>query len=89
MAMVIGVRFKRAGKVYFFDPGENEIHAGGAVIVEKMFSWPGLGLVTMNAITGRDYPVIMGVCLLSAVVVLAANLLTDIVYALVDPTIQY
>ena len=62
---------------------------GGAVIVEKMFSWPGLGLVTMNAITGRDYPVIMGVCLLSAVVVLAANLLTDIVYALVDPTIQY
>ena len=34
MAMVIGVRFKRAGKVYFFDPGENEIHAGGAVIVE-------------------------------------------------------
>ena len=62
---------------------------GGAVIVEKMFSWPGLGLVTMNAITGRDYPVIMGVCLLSAVVVLAANLLTDIVYALVDPTIKY
>lgn len=62
---------------------------GGAVIVEQMFSWPGLGLVAMNAITGRDYPVIMGVCLLSAVVVLAANLITDLVYALVDPTIQY
>ena len=62
---------------------------GGAVIVEQIFSWPGLGLVAMNAITGRDYPVIMGVCLLSAVVVLAANLLTDIVYALVDPTIKY
>lgn len=62
---------------------------GGAVIVEQIFSWPGLGLITMNAITGRDYPVIMGVCLLSAVVVLAANLLTDIVYALVDPTIRY
>ena len=62
---------------------------GGAVIVEQMFSWPGLGLIAMNAITGRDYPVIMGVCLLSAVVVQAANLLTDIVYALVDPTIQY
>ena len=62
---------------------------GGAVIVEQIFSWPGLGLITMNAITGRDYPVIMGVCLLSAVVVLAANLLTDIVYALVDPTIKY
>lgn len=62
---------------------------GGAVIVEQIFSWPGLGLITMNAITGRDYPVIMGVCLLSAVVVLAANLITDIVYALVDPTIKY
>lgn len=62
---------------------------GGAVIVEQIFSWPGLGLVAMNAITGRDYPVIMGVCLLSAVVVLVGNLLTDIVYALVDPTIKY
>lgn len=62
---------------------------GGAVIIEQIFSWPGLGLVTMNAITGRDYPVIMGVCLLSAVVVQVSNLLTDIVYALVDPTIKY
>lgn len=62
---------------------------GGAVIIEQVFSWPGLGLITMSAITNRDYPVIMGVCLLSAVVVLAANLLTDVVYALVDPTIKY
>lgn len=62
---------------------------GGSIIVEQIFSWPGLGLITMNAITGRDYPVIMGVCLLSAVVVLASNLITDIVYALVDPTIKY
>ncbi|MBQ8201944.1 MAG: ABC transporter permease [Clostridia bacterium] len=62
---------------------------GGAVIVEQVFSWPGLGLETFSAITSRDYPVVMGVCLLSAVVVLAANLLTDIIYALVDPTIRY
>lgn len=61
---------------------------GGAVIIEQVFSWPGLGLMTMSAITSRDYPVIMGVCLLSAVVVLIANLITDILYALVDPTIQ-
>ena len=59
---------------------------GGAVIIEQVFSWPGLGLMT--AIMGRDYPVIMGVCLLSAVVVLVSNLITDILYALVDPTIQ-
>ena len=62
---------------------------GGAVIVEQLFSWPGLGLMTMSAILSRDYPVIMGVCLLAAVVVLAANLVTDILYALVDPSIQY
>ena len=61
---------------------------GGAVIIEQVFSWPGIGLMTMSAITARDYPVIMGVCLLSAIVVLLANLITDIVYALVDPTIS-
>lgn len=61
---------------------------GGAVIIEQVFSWPGLGLMTMGAIINRDYPVIMGVCLLSAVVVLLANLLTDLLYAAVDPTIQ-
>ena len=61
---------------------------GGAVIIEQVFSWPGLGLMTMTAIMGRDYPVIMGVCLLSAVVVLVSNLITDILYALVDPTTQ-
>ena len=61
---------------------------GGQVIIEQVFSWPGLGLMTMSAISNRDYPVIMAVCLLSAIVVLAANLLTDILYALVDPTIQ-
>ena len=61
---------------------------GGAVIIEQIFSWPGLGLMTMSAISNRDYPVIMGVCLLSAIVVLIANLVTDILYALADPTIQ-
>jgi peptide/nickel transport system permease protein len=62
---------------------------GGAIIIEQVFSWPGLGLMTMSAIINRDYPVIMGVCLMSALVVLAANLITDIIYALVNPTIKY
>lgn len=62
---------------------------GGAIIIEQVFSWPGLGLMTMSAIINRDYPVIMGVCLMSAIVVLFANLLTDILYAIIDPTIQY
>ena len=62
---------------------------GGAVIVEQLFSWPGLGQVTWDAVLTRNYPVIMGVCLLSAVVVLLSNLMTDILYALADPTIKY
>ena len=62
---------------------------GGAIIVEQVFSWPGLGLMTMTAIMNRDYPVIMGVSLVAALVVLLGNLLTDILYAVVDPTIQY
>ena len=49
---------------------------GGTVIVEQIFSWPGLGLMTMSAILKRDYPVIMGVALMAAVVVLVANLPT-------------
>lgn len=61
---------------------------GGAVIVEQVFSWPGLGLMTMSAIISRDYPVIMGVCLLSAIVVLIGNLVTDILYAWINPTIE-
>ncbi len=61
---------------------------GYSIIVEQVFSWPGLGLMTMNSIISRDYPVIMGVCLLSAILVLLANLITDILYAVVDPTIQ-
>lgn len=62
---------------------------GGAIIVEQVFSWPGLGLMTMTAIVNRDYPVIMGVSLVTALVVLFGNLLTDILYAVADPTIQY
>lgn len=62
---------------------------GGAIIVEQVFSWPGLGLMTMTAIINRDYPVIMGVSLVAALVVLIGNLLTDLLYAVVDPTIQY
>jgi peptide/nickel transport system permease protein len=61
---------------------------GGSIIIEQIFSWPGLGLMTMNAILQRDYPVIMASCLLSAVVVLAANIITDILYAVADPTVQ-
>lgn len=61
---------------------------GGSVVVEQVFSWPGLGLMAMSAISSRDYPVIMGVCLMTAVVVVLVNLITDILYALANPTVR-
>jgi peptide/nickel transport system permease protein len=62
---------------------------GGSVIIEQIFAWPGLGQMTMTAVLARDYPVVMAVCLLSAVTVLATNVLTDILYAIVDPSVRY
>lgn len=61
---------------------------GGSIIIEQIFSWPGLGMMTMSAIISRDYSVIMAMCLLSAVVVLISNLVTDILYAIADPTVK-
>ena len=62
---------------------------GGAIVTEQIFQWPGLGRLTIVAINQRDYPILMAVTILSAVVVLLANLLVDIMYAVVDPRIKY
>jgi peptide/nickel transport system permease protein len=62
---------------------------GGAVITETIFQWPGMGLLAMRAVNARDYPLILGVIIVTALMVLAANLITDIVYAIVDPRIRY
>jgi peptide/nickel transport system permease protein len=62
---------------------------GGAVVTEQIFSWPGIGRLTVDSIMTRDYPVLMGLNLMSAVMVLLASLITDILYALADPRIKY
>lgn len=62
---------------------------GGSVIIEMIFQWPGIGLMFINAVTGRDSPVIMGYVLMSASIVLASNLLTDVAYGWLDPRIRY
>jgi peptide/nickel transport system permease protein len=62
---------------------------GGAVITEQVFSWPGIGQLTMASIMSRDYPTLMALNLIAAVMVLASNLLTDIVYSIADPRIKY
>ena len=61
----------------------------GAIVTETIFSWPGMGRLFIDAVNGFDYPVLMGVLVITAVVVVAANLLADILYAVVDPRISY
>jgi peptide/nickel transport system permease protein len=61
----------------------------GAVIIEGIFSWPGMGLLAFQAAADRDYPLILGVVMLVAVITVLFNLLADISYALVDPRIRY
>ena len=60
----------------------------GAIVVETVFNWPGLGRLAFEAVMRRDYPTILGVLLFSAIVVLVMNQITDLVYRLIDPRIQ-
>ncbi len=61
----------------------------GAVIVERVFAWPGIGRFAVDAISRRDYPVIMGTVLIFATTFVIINLLLDILYVYVDPRIRY
>ncbi|MCV2370404.1 ABC transporter permease [Roseateles oligotrophus] len=60
---------------------------GGAVFVETVFSWPGMGTLFLDGIESRDYPLIMGITLFMALAILLVNLLTDILYSWIDPRI--
>ena len=62
---------------------------GGSAITEKMFAWPGIGALMIEAISNRDQPLIMGVALVISVFVMCANILLDIVYGLLDPRVTY
>ena len=62
---------------------------GGAIITEQIFSWPGIGQLTMESVMSRDYPTLMGLNMFAAVVVLCVNLLTDVAYSFADPRIRY
>ncbi len=61
----------------------------GSVILEQIFTWPGMGRLFFEAITERDYPTIMGLTLMFSVLTLLGQLLADILYAVVDPRISY
>ena len=61
----------------------------GALITETIFSWPGLGRLTIQAIFARDYPLVQGCILAIALTYILINLCTDVVYSAVDPRIRY
>jgi peptide/nickel transport system permease protein len=61
---------------------------GGAAITETIFGWPGMGRLAVDAAFRRDYPVVMGVTVLFAVVVIVANLLVDVLYCYLDPRVK-
>lgn len=60
----------------------------GAILTETVFGWPGLGSAFVSAISARDYPVVQGVFLFAAIVVVLANFLTDLAYAVADPRVR-
>jgi peptide/nickel transport system permease protein len=62
---------------------------GGAAVVETIFTWPGLGLLTVRAVVQQDYPIVMGTVILTGIATLIGLLLTDILYAAIDPRIRF
>jgi peptide/nickel transport system permease protein len=62
---------------------------GGTIIIEQVFEWPGIGLLTLTAINQRDYGIVQGVVLFTAITFIVVNLIVDIIYVYIDPRIQY
>jgi peptide/nickel transport system permease protein len=62
---------------------------GGTVIIEQIFSWPGMGQLALRSIALRDYPMVQGTVLFGALFFILINLLVDILYVYVDPRIRY
>jgi peptide/nickel transport system permease protein len=62
---------------------------GGVVVTESVFAIPGIGRLTIEAVTQRDYPVIQGVILIASLAYVLINLLIDVAYAFLDPRIRY
>jgi peptide/nickel transport system permease protein len=60
----------------------------GAITVEVVFNWPGLGTLTVDALAARDYPVLQGIFLILSVSVVAANLVADLGYQFLDPRVK-
>ena len=62
---------------------------GGTAVIESIFVWPGIGSLALNAISNRDYPVIQGYVLWMAIIFVLVNLITDLLYRVIDPRIEH
>lgn len=61
---------------------------GGAVVIEQMFAWPGMGRMALDAVNARNYPIILGFVMFVSILVLLSNLVADVLYAIVDPRVR-
>ena len=66
-----------------------QVLVGGAVIVESVFNWPGMGRMFLQGIQGRDYPLIMAYTLIFSTTIIISNLLVDLAYVFIDPRVKY
>ena len=62
---------------------------GGSIVVETVFGWPGMGTLLVDAVTARDYPIIQGLVLLFSFEFILINLIVDVLYGVINPTIRY
>ena len=61
----------------------------GALFIENIFAWPGMGRLFWDAARNRDYPILMAVVMINAVLIVAFNILADVIYGLLDPRTRY
>jgi ABC-type dipeptide/oligopeptide/nickel transport system permease component len=61
---------------------------GGAVVVETIFAWPGMGRLAVQAVLGRDFPVVQGAVIMGAAIFLSVNVIIDLLYGFIDPRLR-
>jgi peptide/nickel transport system permease protein len=68
---------------------DTPLYLTGAVVTETIYNWPGMGRLFFDSLSARDYPVLMGLLVLGAVLIVLFNILADLMYGFLDPRIRY
>ncbi|MYH62723.1 MAG: ABC transporter permease [Caldilineaceae bacterium SB0675_bin_29] len=88
--MVLGQALKNAFIPIITLSGDEAISTlNGAVVVETVFAWPGIGLLIVSAVTNRDLPLIEALVFVVAIMIIVTNLLVDLTYSYLDPRVRY